>query len=107
MDPVHIGRILYEGNRRIKEKNATILDKGENNIKKQRFVSPKLEGQTSFESVISKWYYVDKTHAIRTLIDFMTSGSTQKVKPSSMMRRDPILITAPRCFGKTTLLENV
>jgi hypothetical protein len=63
--------------------------------------APKLEGQTSFESVITKWFYVDKTLAIRAVIDLMTSDS----ELNSLKRRDPILITAPRRFGKTTLIE--
>ncbi len=75
------------------------------NIKKRRLAAPKTKVPTSFEAVMKKWYYVDKTHAIRKLIDLITFGFMENVNPSCLKVRDPILITAPRRFGKTTMLE--
>lgn len=54
--------------------------------------------------VLDQFHFIDKTLMIRKIVTLL-KYSEKKVHPCAGEIRDPILITALRCFGKTTNLE--
>ena len=60
--------------------------------------------QNSFEALRHVNYFVDKTLVIRKIMDLWDVTDAQS-KNSVDRGRRPILITAPRRFGKTTILD--
>ena len=68
--------------------------------------------QSEFASIIDKPHFVDKTFMIRLIFDLLLrkpntskSSSSVTVFGSQLAKNDPILLTAPRRFGKTTNID--